>query len=446
MREAEHIVQPSTLDADIYVSRFDISGTASDTFAPRWPLAGRVAFRFFFCYILLYFDLPGLLTMAIPGLNGLYTQFWDNAVPVAVGRALFHVAVSNEVSGSGDMAYQWIQTGCELALAAAITLIWSVLDRKRANYTRLYDYLRIYVRFMLFWNLFQYGAMKLLPVQFGALRPDALGQPVGEMRPMRLLWTFMSASQPYQFFGGAMETVCALLLTTRRTTTLGALLACATMSNVVMLNFCYDVPVKLFSTHLLLFSAFLLAPDVRRLADFLVLGKPAQLEQHHRVFQSPRWNAAALVARTLLVAGCCTFLFFGAWQDYHANASSSDNPLVGHWIVDSYSELADAHPAPVPWGALDVSAIGIARILQTNGRSIALQCRVSPGSHAVVIVRQRGLPSKYVLAYTAQPAGEMALDGLHDGRPVHIRLHLDNAAMVLTHTPFHWISPKPNNH
>ena len=383
--------------------------------------------------------------MLIPGLNGLYTQFWDNAVPSAVGQALFHVAVAADIAGSGDTAYQWIQTGCELAAAAAVMLIWSVLDRKRANYTRLYDYLRIYVRFMLFWNLFEYGAMKLLPVQFGALRPDVLGQPVGEMRPMRLLWTFMSASQPYQFFGGAMETVCALLLTMRRTTTLGALLACATMSNVVMLNFCYDVPVKLFSTHLLLFSVFLFAPDVRRLADFLVLGKTAQLEPHRRVFQSPRWNAAALVARTLFVAGCCTFLFFGAWQDYHANTSDSDNPLVGHWIVDSYREATDAPSAPASWGALDVSAIGIARILQTDGHSIGMQCHVSPGSHAVVIVRLRGVLTKYLLTCTAQTAGEMMLDGLHDGRSIHIRLHLDNAAMALTHTPFHWISPKPNN-
>ena len=419
-----------------------ITGHASE---PCWTLPGKVAFRFLFCYILLYFDLPGVLTMLVPGLNGLYTQFWDNDLPVALGRALFHVAVLTDNSGSGDMAYQWIQTGCEFALALLAALIWSVLDRRRLNYTQLYDYLRVYVRFMLFWVLLNYGVMKLLPVQFGRPRPDWLGEPIGDMRPMRLLWSFMAASLPYQFFGGAMETACALLLTTRRTTTLGALLTCATMSNVVMLNFCYDVPVKLSSTHLLLAAIFLLAPDMRRLVDLFVLGKAAQLEPRRRVFQSPRWNAAALTARTLFVAGSCAFLFYGAWQNSHSDLALADNPIIGHWVVDSYVEANGTHSTPVSWVTLDVSPMGIARIFQTDGSSIGMQCHTISSGRELVIVRQHGVPIKYTLAYTAQPGGHLALDGVHDGHPVHIRLHLDNAAMVLIHTPFHWVSPQPNN-
>ena len=42
---------------------------------------------------------------------------------------------------------------------------------------------------------------------------------------------------------------------------LGALIAAVVMSQIVMLNFSYDVPVKLFSMHLLLQALVLAAPD-----------------------------------------------------------------------------------------------------------------------------------------------------------------------------------------
>jgi len=63
--------------------------------------------------------------------------------------------------------------------------------------------------------------------------------------------TFMGASTPYNVFTGASEMLAGVLLFFPTTTLLGALLAMAVMTQVVALNFCYDVPVKLFSTHLL---------------------------------------------------------------------------------------------------------------------------------------------------------------------------------------------------
>src|ERR1039458_10512050 len=52
--------------------------------------------------------------------------------------------------------------------------------------------------------------------------------------------------------------------------TLAILLTFGVMSNVLMLNFCYDVPRKIYSTHLVLMALFLLLPDVRRLIDFFI--------------------------------------------------------------------------------------------------------------------------------------------------------------------------------
>lgn len=90
---------------------------------------------------------------------------------------------------------------------------------------------------------------------------------------MRLLWTFMGFSRAYCIFAGAAECLGGALLFFRRTTLLGAVLLLGVLGNVVLLNFCYDVPVKLFSTFLLFLAAYLAWPDARRLADFFLLNK-----------------------------------------------------------------------------------------------------------------------------------------------------------------------------
>ncbi len=76
--------------------------------------------------------------------------------------------------------------------------------------------------------------------------------PLGDLSPMRLAWLFIGYSVPYEIFGGLLETVSGLLLSFRRTQLLGSLMTLATIGNVVMINFCYDIPVKLFSSQLFL--------------------------------------------------------------------------------------------------------------------------------------------------------------------------------------------------
>ena len=66
---------------------------------------------------------------------------------------------------------------------------------------------------------------------------------------------------------GVVELLGGVLLTCRRTRLLGALVVLGVMANVVMLNFCYDVSVKLHSSHLLAMTLFVAAAGLRRLVD-----------------------------------------------------------------------------------------------------------------------------------------------------------------------------------
>jgi hypothetical protein len=106
--------------------------------------------------------------------------------------------------------------------------------------------------------------------QFSPPGSDRLAETYGASSPMGLLWTFMGSSRAYTAFSGYMETLGALLLLWRRTALLGALTSICVLFNVMVLNFCYDVPVKLFSFHLVLIGACIALPDARRLVQLFL--------------------------------------------------------------------------------------------------------------------------------------------------------------------------------
>lgn len=75
------------------------------------------------------------------------------------------------------------------------------------------------------------------------------------------------------------------------------------MTNVVALNFFYDVPVKLYSSHLLLMAVFLLLPDVQRLLGGLLFNRPTEartLDMPFSFSRRERWGLLALMTLFLV--------------------------------------------------------------------------------------------------------------------------------------------------
>jgi hypothetical protein len=158
-----------------------------------------------------------------------------------------------------------LQVACYAVIAAVTAVVWRRMDER---------WPRTYLRYALALTLFGYGMAKVIPQQFPFPPLERMVTPFGESSPRGLLWTFMGYSRAYSVFAGASELLAGLLLCFRRTATLGALLAAGLLANVALINFGYDVQLKVFSLHQLFIAVLLLLPEVRRLADFFLLGKP----------------------------------------------------------------------------------------------------------------------------------------------------------------------------
>jgi hypothetical protein len=418
--------------------------------APRWNAATRILFRFTFAYLLLYnFPFP-LSYVPYLDVTAVWTQNLWNALVPWVGTHLFHADTSTLPNGSGDTTYNYVQVFCYLVIALAATAVWSILDRKRTHYARLHEWTRIYTRFALAAAMISYGAYKIVKSQFPAPSIDRLLQPYGDASPMGLLWTFMGVSTPYTVFGGAMEMLGGLLLTVRRTALLGALVSFGVLLNIVMLNFCYDVPVKLYSSHLLLMAAFLIAPDVRRLVDVFVLNRRAAPVPMQPVFRRAWLHHGTVVLRTLLVLAFATFMVKSSADNVRTYFTSNPKwPLRGVWSVDEF--LVDGQARP----PLVTDTGRWRRVVFDLPSTMAVQLMSDSRLRYNILTQERGvlhlgkrddLKWKTEVAWRKPSPDRLEIEGPIDGHKLFVKLHREPVPKFLLMTRgFHWINERPFN-
>lgn len=282
----------------------------------HWPLWKKIVFRFFFVYLVLQMSPVNWLD-AIPGV-AFVTQFWNQLLDWIVTEAnalFFHVRpVLVPENGSGDTSMGWARLWTYLSLGVIGAIVWSVLDRKRPNYIHLNYWLVLFARYYVIIIALTYGIIKLFGMQMVFPSLHQLATPLGDLLPMRFSWFFIGYSTPYQFFSGVMETLAALLLLYRRTSTLGVLVATGVFINVMMLNLCYDIPVKIFSMQMVFTCLFLLFNESGRLIDFFVLNKPAPVGSIYHFKYTKKWmRVTRIVLKSLIIIVSLIWPFY---QDY----------------------------------------------------------------------------------------------------------------------------------
>jgi hypothetical protein len=327
-------------------------------------------------------------------------------------------------------------------------VVWSLLDRKRANYARLYEWLRVCVRFGLGLTMIEYGGLKIVPSQFPPPSLDRLMQPFGDASPMGLLWTFMGASAPYTNFAGFTEWLGGVLLLFRRTALLGALVSIGALTNVVMLNYCYDVPVKLFSSHLLAMAIFLAAHDLRRLANLLVLNRPSSAAPDPRLVQRPWLRHAALAFQVVVAVGFSAFIVNMGWHQLH-DYTSTRSPLRGVWNVEELQVDGQVGPPgaeTLRWRRLIFDYPGTFAVQLTSDSRQRYRVKLD-AAHKTMALTKRDDPAwKSSLVYQRPAPDRLTLEGTLEGHKVRASLHrVDESKFLLLTRGFHWINEYPFN-
>ena len=418
--------------------------------APAWGAAKRLLFRFAFVYLVLY-NLPFPLTM-LPDrvIRKAYVGLWEAPVKW-VGKHLFHVNITPLLNGRGDSIFTYVQVFCYLVLAIAAALAWTLLDR-RPNDPRLYAWLRVYVRFALAATMINYGVVKVIELQFASVTPDRLVQTYGESSPMGLLWTFMGFSTLYCFFGGAAEMLGGLLLTLRRTTLLGALVSAGVLANVVMLNLSFDVPLKLFSSHLLTQALFLAAPDLRRLANLFLLNRATEPAPEPPLIARARVRK---IAQALVAALFAAYVGYSLFDAFKMNKTIGElapkPPFYGVWTVDEMAIDGQVRPPlltdPDRWRRVIFPYTDVLAVQSLEGEIKYYSLKLTPATRTFALSEDPGSKKKPdLLSYRETGPGRLEIAGVFNGRKVHTTLHREKPSkFLLTSRGFHWINEHPLN-
>ena len=428
-------------------------GESREMETARWHLGTKIAFRFAFIYFLLYTLWLPFYLVPIPPLPQLYDKYkslWDAIVPWVSNQVLhlqhdFSNDFLNTAGGSQDTTAAYIKVLCYLVIAAVATFIWSLLDGNRPNYGWMHKWFIVYLRLALACTMIPYGMAKIFPTQFPAPPLSRLLQTYGDSSPMGLLWTFMGASRTYSFFGGATEVLAGMLLVIPRLATLGALVCIGVMSNVLMLNLGYDVPVKLGSIHLLLMAGFVVAPDWRRLADFFALNRRVEPAVARPLFRSKWLNRSAIA---LQVAFGVVLLTFNLYHDDQRTKQvvefRQNTPLYGIWSVDELKVDGNVGPPPLTnqagWQRIVIESRtdGMVEPVRGPNQSLMLHFDALKKGFSMTSPADPGWLAEFT--YENPRPDLLILTGKIGGHAASATLHKeDESEFFLKSRGFHWI-------
>jgi len=185
-------------------------------------------------------------------------------------------------------------------LAVIASIGWSLLDKRRSNYNKLFYWFSVYLRYTLAIIITSYGIEKLIPCQMPFPGIIQIIKPYGEQTRMEVLWNFIGASPGYEIFTGGCEVTAGLLLLPRRTALLGSLFVLTILVNVVALNLFYNVGAIFFTAQWLLYTLFLIAPNLKHLFIFLFTDAPVSVYKKAFIFQT-KWKKFMLAAVMVVV-------------------------------------------------------------------------------------------------------------------------------------------------
>jgi uncharacterized membrane protein YphA (DoxX/SURF4 family) len=309
-----------------------------------WTTFQKIAFRFCFLFFgLMIFPFPLDWFSFMGSAFDWFFNSW-NWLVVFTGKNILHLSspITVQPNGSGDTTWNYVQIFIITVLSITGCLVWSILDKNRKNYTRLFYWFNVAIRYYLAFSMFSYGFIKIFKLQFPYPSISRLVEPYGQSTPMGLAWTFLGYSKGYNYFMGAAEVIGGVLLLSRRTTTFGALFCMTVTANIMAINYSFDVPVKIYSTTLFAMSVYLAAPEIKKLIRFFFYGTKDSLTAVRQPLTKKWQRVTAFWLKMVLIIYFVGTMISGDLDDLSDYGDAAPKaPLYGYYNVETFKKNND---------------------------------------------------------------------------------------------------------
>ena len=381
------------------------------------------------------------------------TEILQFAIPW-IGKHILHLSYEITVftNGSGDTTYDYVIVLAIFSTAIIATVIWSIIDGKRDNYVVWYYWLTVAVRFYIGLMLINYGLFKVVKLQFPSPGIYRLLQPYGESSPMGLAWTFLGFSKGYNFFMGVAELTAALLLF-RRTMTAGAIVTLMTTTNVMAVNYFYDVPVKIISTALVMMTLFLLAKDAKKLFRFFFTQGPVNLSVIPGPVITKRWIRIGMMCFKFVIIGYV--VVSGAigviTMDKQYGSNAPKPKLYGAYTVGSFmmsNNPSHSHTTDsARWKLFTIEWPGFAQVKYMNDSVKGFTMKLDTVEQTIDLSLATDYSKKYYFKYEIPDTSHFILRSkmTSDSVSIFFNKRNDLETFRLMNRRFNWINEYPYN-
>lgn len=419
-----------------------------------WTSLQKNALRFFFIFFLIYlfFDPNGVMPTS-DLLGRYYAPLFHNLIPW-VGKHLLNLPKPITIfsNGSGDTTYDYVWLFTTVLISIVGAIIWSISDRKTKNYRNLYFWVWVAVRYYLAITMLAYGGLKVVKLQFSAPSPIRLLEPVGNMSPMGLAWTYMGYSVGFNWFTGLGEISCGLLLLFRRTTTLGAIIGLAVAGNIMAINYAFDVPVKILSTVLVCMCLFLLFKDHHRLLNFFFRNREAQPSNIASLHFKARWkNVTLTVCKYILIVYVLITIGTNIFQQNKVYGDNAIKPkFYGIYNVQYFIRGHDTLPPLITdstrWRRLIIGAHGNAGMAMMNDSIQYFDLHADTIKRKLEFITTSDIKDTIMLNFKVLKPDTLFVSGIWLKDSIKVRLiKYDMKKFRLINRGFHWVNEYPFN-
>lgn len=412
----------------------------SQEYKTEWTSSSKIFFRFIFAYFLLY-----ILLMFTSGL--FETPFrW-------IGKSILGFTYEFDVSGygSGDNTYAFITLFANVVIAIIITVLWCLFLRHRKEYNKAFYWFLVVLRVFLIAAMLLYGFVKVFQIQFQHPSFIKLLQPLGDLSPMGLAWTYMGFSKGFGMFAGIMEITGGLLLIYKRTSTLGAFMIIGVMTQVAMMNLMFDIPVKLFSIHLILMAGIIFMTDIKRFTSVFIKNRSTEIYNYYHPNTSKSYhkiigNLKKVFIPILLVAGS----ILGYLGQINISDINHRPHLYGIWETDSFIKNNDTIQPLITdterWRYLIIERKGAAVVKTMTDRLVGYSFITDTTGNRITMYKRDGIKDSLNLQFNYLKPNRLELTGIIDNdsiTAVFSKKELDSIPLISR--KFHWINERPYN-
>jgi hypothetical protein len=329
----------------------------------------------------------------------------DAAAFAMVGIALVGFGVETlDVNTDDARGVAMLASG---AVAGAVaSMVYRRVERRAERLARVRVAAWSVVRFFVAFELVRYGIAKIVNMQFYP-RYYRLDTRAVDLSGSALAWTFFGHSYAFQPIGGVLEILGAVLLCFRRTALLGALVLVPVMTNIVLVDFFFDVSVRLFSTIYLVMCIYILAPEARRFFGF-VRGEAVPARAALPAPLLGRMTTAFVVALVLLLPAAD--IVHKAWQ----RGLFRHDALEGAWIVERQSGTSSS------WEKLYLEKGAYGSVRLAGRERVNFKTEVDESARTLRLFGDHEVVGTYTLA-----GKSLHLEGARDGAPFTLDLVRD---------------------